>query len=598
MGDGAVTALIGEAGHPGVLRWFRRPVRTIASFSPTEIGDALREVEGAVAGGLSAAGFLAYESAPGLDPALVTRSSAGRPLAWFGLFEDSQLTTRLEVGQALTTGAPSAPTLRPTWRPSMDRKEYEEKVGSIKAFLAEGDSYQVNFTFKLHGEAPADLLQMFLDISSDYRVEHSSFVSTEEFSIVSGSPELFFQLEGRRIISRPMKGTERRGLTSTEDESLASSLLKSEKNRAENLMIVDMIRNDLGKICDPGTVRVRSLFDVERFWTVLQMTSTVEGMTSAPVAEIFAALFPCASVTGAPKVRTMQIIRELETAPRGVYTGCIGYLLPGRRAKFSVAIRTAWIDSKASLAEYGVGGGIVWDSSPGAEYDECLLKSRALTAVVPEFDLLETMLWEEGRGYFLLRGHLQRLAGSARFFSYPLNLSALEERLDRLQRSMPGPRSKVRLLLRRAGDIEIQRSPIVGLDITENITVEVSKKTVDSGNIFLFHKTTNRVVYQEAIGGSKCDDVILMNERGEITESTVANIVVEKDGKLVTPPVRCGLLPGTFREELLGRGEIAESVLLLDDLLGSPRIMLINSVQKWIPVTLKRPGVTSSAPPV
>ncbi len=351
-------------------------------------------------------------------------------------------------------------------------------------------------------------------------------------------------------------------------------------------MIVDMIRNDLGRICDPGTVKVRALFDVERYWTVLQMTSTVEGVTSASFTEIIEALFPCASVTGAPKIRTMEIIRDLETEARGVYTGCVGYVLPGRRARFSVAIRTVWVDVVSGAAEYGVGGGIVWDSSPAQEYEESLLKGRALVAPLPQFDLLETMLWEAQAGYFLLDRHLGRLAGSARYFGYPLNLAELGARLDEIEGSMPGPRCKVRVLAASDGSWTIGSSALSSDDDRVELLVVFADTAVDSSDVFLYHKTTNRIVYENAINGAISDDVILVNERKEITEFTVGNIIIEKGGKRLTPPVESGLLAGTFRGFLLDRGEIEEAVLRPEDALNSPRIWLINSVQKWTPVTL------------
>lgn len=581
-----VTVLIGEGGSSGLLRSFVGLVRIVEANSAEEVMPVLREVEAAVALGLSAAGFVAYEAAPGLDSALSTWDSGSRPLAWFGLFEGSQLVFRKDLEAGLRREPGGFVASLQDWKPSMQRSDYTGKVEQIKHYLASGESYQVNLTFKLLGGASRNNFGMFFDILSDYRLNYPSYLSTSKFTIISGSPELFFELSNERILTRPMKGTERRGHTIEEDDYFVEWLKVSEKNRAENLMIVDMIRNDLGKICEPGTVRVRSLFDVERYWTVLQMTSTVEGTSSDSFAEIMAALFPCASITGAPKVRTMEIIKELEAAPRGVYTGCIGYLLPQGRAKFSVAIRTAWVEADSSQAEYGVGGGVVWDSDADKEYEECLLKAGTLWTVVPEFDLLETMLWEGETGYFLLDRHLQRVAGSARYFGYPLEREAVEEKLRALEASMPGPRCKIRVLVGRDGAIEVQRSEIERAENTEAVKVEMSPNTVDSNDLFLYHKTTHRVVYKKAMCGSKTNDVILFNERNEVTESTIANVVVDRGGKKLTPPVECGLLAGTYRDFLLKRGEIGERILRREDLLESSQIWLINSVQKWIPVTL------------
>lgn len=580
------TALIGEGGRPGVFRSFRRPVSTVQACSAAEVSSALHEVEAAASSGLCAAGFLAYEAAPGLDSALSAADPDGRPVAWFGLFEGSELVTLDDLELAGDAGTAGASARSPDWRPSMDRRQYVEKVARIKGHLERGDSYQVNFTFKFLGHFQNNSLRIFLDFASDNRTIHSAYIETRDFVILSASPELFFDLNDRRILCRPMKGTSRRGLTTEEDDLLVDTLRFSTKNMAENVMIVDMIRNDLGKICEPGTVRVPSLFDVERFWTVLQMTSTVEGMTTASFSEIMTALFPCASVTGAPKVRTMEIIRQLETGARGVYTGCIGYVLPDRRAKFSVAIRTAWLDVASGSAEYGVGGGVVWDSSASEEYQECLLKAGALTTSVPQFDLLETILWEQEDGYFLLDRHLDRLVGSARYFGYSISLPELEARLVDIEGSMPGPRCKVRVLAACDGSCTIETSALQPHDYRGKLLVEFSNKTVDSSNVFLYHKTTHRLIYENAIDGANCDDVILVNERNEITEFTVGNIVVERDGQQLTPPVESGLLSGTFRGFLLDRRDIDEAVLRPEDVVNSTRIWLINSVWKWTPVTL------------
>jgi para-aminobenzoate synthetase/4-amino-4-deoxychorismate lyase len=343
-------------------------------------------------------------------------------------------------------------------------------------------------------------------------------------------------------------------------------------------MIVDMMRNDIGRIAEIGSVHVPSLFDVERYPTVWQMTSTVAAKTHASVTAILKALFPCASVTGAPKARTMEIIAELESSPRRIYTGAIGFIAPNRRAQLNVAIRTVLIEKRSGEAEYGVGGGVVWASTATGEYEECLTKARVLTAARPEFRLFETILCTPSDGLFLLDQHLARLRDSAEYFGFDYSDDAAREALGKVQcRSQP---MRVKLLVSLKGTVSVELSPF---NVQSAIThVRLSAFPVDSQTIFLYHKTTHRKVYEDAIAEMpECDDVILWNERGEITESTIANVVVEIDGEFFTPPVACGLLAGVFREKLLKEGTIKERIVTVAEFKQSPRIFLINSLRQW-----------------
>jgi para-aminobenzoate synthetase / 4-amino-4-deoxychorismate lyase len=352
-----------------------------------EISGVLATVERAVRDGLYAAGFLAYEAAPAMDDACSTHTSGGLPLARFGLFRDMAPLQQSWWGSPTNADHPlgmvpgRCPSTHPTlvdWQPSISRQQYGDAIHRIKHYIAQGDTYQVNHTFRLRSPFCGDAWPFFLRLCQAQRPRYGAFLDIGSHVICSASPELFFQLDGQRIVCRPMKGTSPRGQTAPDDQRLRSALSNSAKDRAENAMIVDMVRNDIGRIARPGTVRVESAFDVEPYPTLFQMTSTVAGTTSASFAEIMRALFPAASITGAPKIRTMQIIRELEPDARGVYTGCIGYLAPGRQARFSVAIRTVTIDRAAGQAEYGVGGGIVWDSTAEGEYAECCTKAAIL----------------------------------------------------------------------------------------------------------------------------------------------------------------------------------------------------------------------------
>ncbi len=388
-----------------------------------------------------------------------------------------------------------------------------------------------------------------------------------------------------------MKGTSPRGLTPEQDREKAAALQASEKNRAENLMIVDMVRNDLGHVAEPGSVQVTDLFALEKYPTVWQMTSTVTAKTQAPVCEIFRALFPPASITGAPKARTMALIAEIETTPRRIYTGAIGFIAPERRAQFNVAIRTLLVDHVRKQAEYGVGGGIVWDSECETEQDECRTKARILDTYVPPFSLLETLLWSPVAHYALLDRHVARLVESAEYFDTPLDTAALRKRLHAFADDLPARPHKVRLLVASNGTISLEAEPITPFSESAPRPVALAREPVDSSDPFLYHKTTHRRVYEKALAARPgFADVILFNAKGEVTESTRANVLAEIGGALCTPPVSCGLLPGTGRAELLANGTVTERVITLDDLLHSPRIFLVNSVRGIVPVAVTFDG--------
>ncbi len=563
---------------------FREPVAVVETWRVDEVAAGLRRVEAMVqAHDLWAAGFLNYEAAPAFDPAFQVRTGGDMPMLWFGLYAGVQ-----RSGSPIGFWPPDAYTLG-EWTPSVGAKAYEAAIHTIKAHIERGETYQVNYTLRLRAPFSGEAETLFWTLVQAQQCAYAAYVDIGQFAICSASPELFFSLDDGQLTMRPMKGTAARGLTLAADEAQAEWLHNSEKNRAENVMIVDMIRNDLGRVAETGSVRVPRLFEVERYPTVWQMTSTVTAASRAPFREIMAALFPCASITGAPKVRTMEIITGLETAPRRTYTGSIGFLTPQMRAQFNVAIRTVLIDRAAEEAEYGVGGGIVWDSTVGEEYTECQIKARVLTERRPAFSLLETILWTPGEGYYLLGEHLKRLRDSATFFAIPIDFPAIQRSLRRVSEAFQRRPHRVRLLVAPDGaptcqtfPLPLSRPPASGL-----VHLGLADEPIDSTNVFLYHKTTHRTVYETARQRHpNCDDVLLWNERGEITETTIANIVVQIDGELFTPPVRCGLLPGTQRAILLAQGKIRERVMPLATLAECERIYLINSVRKWREATL------------
>lgn len=385
-----------------------------------------------------------------------------------------------------------------------------------------------------------------------------------------------------------MKGTTKRGNSFSKDQANSSWLFHSEKNRAENIMIVDLLRNDLNMIAKPGTVQVPKLFEIEQYPTVHQMTSTITAKVSENIllVDIFKALFPCGSITGAPKVSTMKIIADLETTSRDVYCGAIGFITPNKKAIFNVPIRTVVIDQQTGKATYGVGGGITWDSTTEDEYDEIITKASLLEEDRPEFQLLESILLDNGH-YFLLEEHLNRLKNSALYFGFSFQLANVVNTLNYFASQNNKGLLKVRFLLSKNGEITTE-TQLITQPTGVPIKVMVAEEPVKKNNPFLYHKTTNRKIYSGFQMKKPADvfDVLLWNEDEELTEFTNGNIVLEIDGIHWTPPVNSGLLAGTFRELLIKNGEILEKTLTVNDLKNCNKVWFINSVRKWLEVDL------------
>jgi len=554
-------------------RRFSRPTAVLTAHDASEVVPLLAEVESAAARGLFAVGFVAYEASSAFDRALVTQRPA-TPLARFALFE-----TCVEVDDL-----PEVPPLPPLdWAPEVDEATYAQRVRQIREFIAAGDTYQVNFTLRLRAaDSGIDPYALFRQMNSCRRTGYAFFWQDEDLAIAGASPECFFELDGSTILSRPMKGTAPRGRTTSEDTEIAARLAASEKDRAENLMILDMVRNDLGRIATVGSVRTEDVFHIERYATVHQMTSTARAETQASLAEIFAALFPAASMTGAPKARTMEIIRDLEASPRSVYSGCMGVVGPGRRASFGVAIRTAVLDRTKDEWTYGVGGGIVWDSTPEAEAAEWRTKAAiVLQPPQPDFSLLSTTRWTPEDGYFLLERHLERLADSARYYDWNISLDRVRSALEDYAARLTGPR-RIRLTVDRRGAIEIEDFVLpVWPDFPR---VALAPEPVESSFPQLFHKLDRRALYdQMRASRPDVDEVILFNEAGEITEGTYSNVLVRVGENMWTTPISCGLVPGVYRAELLAKGEVRERVIGVEELATADEIRLINSVRGMSP---------------
>ena len=568
------TALFDFRNSPLSTR-FSQLSRTLVAKRLDEVVPLLESADAESRAGNYVALMLSYEAAPALDSALHTHNESALPLAWAAVFPE----------QSRISQIPDSPFCISRWKPAIARIEYDSAIAKIHELIARGDTYQVNYSFPLFANFRGEPLALYRALNLAQGGEYSCFLDLGRYQILSLSPELFFERKGQTVRTKPMKGTVRRGRWLAEDKELASWLSNSAKDRAENVMIVDLLRNDLGKVSLSGSVEVSSLFDVERFETVWQMTSTVTSTLkpNTSLVELMRALFPCGSITGAPKIRTMEIIRELELQSRGIYTGTIGLLQPGGDCVFNVAIRTVVVDAESGEATFGVGGGITIDSTAEGEYDECLVKAKFLNTPPQSFDLFESILLENGQ-YFLIERHLNRLRNSAEFFGFQFSEPAAISALEVLKTDHPDGRSKVKLTLKKDGSLVTDVSAI---EPTKLWRVGLANSPVDSNDRLLFHKTTHREFYAKQVESrTDCDDLLFFNEREELTESSVANVVLKLEGKLVTPPVTAGLLAGTFREQLIVDGEIEERTIYRYELRQATELFLINSVRKWIKAEL------------
>lgn len=549
-----------------------------------EIPAIFASIDKALQSGHYVAGFLSYEAGYHFEPAAMrsVSRSQGRdvPLAWFGVYRkplvwdefqnppaDSPVNEQiLAEPEEISVGIPLV--------------EYCERIQQIRRYIEAGDLYQANFTLMTRQPWSGGAEALFEKMMDNQPVAYGALINTGQVHILSASPELFFRKQGNRITARPMKGTSRRGRDLVEDAQKAQWLADDEKNRAENVMIVDLLRNDLGRICSTGSVEVIDLFAVERYPDLLQMTSTVRGDLKPGISyyEIFRSLFPCGSITGAPKIRTMQVIRELEGEPRGIACGAIGFFSPAGDAIFSVAIRTLTL--RDGQLQMRVGSGITYDSDSETEYAECLLKSQFLSRRPQRFELVETIGW--ANGYFLLDLHLQRLKDSAEYFGFRLELENVREQLHKSAECFQKEsRRRVRLLLSRSGLISISSEPLSAFSGPASLLVAAER--TDSSDALLRHKTTERLLYDDVVANARSRgfaDALFLNERGEVTECAIHNVMIAKDGKLKTPPITCGLLPGVYRQYLLtAHPNIQEAVITLEDIMTADRIFIFNSVR-------------------
>jgi para-aminobenzoate synthetase/4-amino-4-deoxychorismate lyase len=566
-------------GHPWL---FEHPDDVIVAYRLHEISECLDKLIAATKSGKWVAGYLAYDAAPGLDANMVVHrsaSSAPVPLLLFGVFSrgpsviDTALAPRIyRLGE---------------WVPDEDHTTYTGKIDQIREAIRAGLTYQTNYTFRMRTAFSGDPLAYYQALCDAQQASYSMYIETDSLAILSASPELFFALNQNHVLTRPMKGTAPRGRYLEEDNRLQQWLQNSEKNRAENIMITDLLRNDIGRIAVTGSVRTTALCEVERYPTVWQMTSTVEGDIPHRMdwTDVMRALFPSGSITGAPKLSTMKIIAGLESSPRSVYCGSLGYADPKGSAVFNVAIRTVVLDKRTGRAEFGTGGGVTWDSRPQEEYQESMTKSQFLTSHRPAFSLLETLRLENGV-YWLLSYHMSRLLASAAYYGFPAVASDIMACLDTMAASHPTGPWKVRITVSPAGAIGTDATSISRVPMHAQ-AVAWAASPINASNPLIFHKTTARDLYDHHHPlPSDVFDHLLWNQDGEVTEFTRGNLVVWQDGHFWTPARDSGLLAGTLRAALLSHGVIQEKTITRQDLHGVRRAWFINSLHGWVALAL------------
>ncbi len=609
-------------------RIFVDPVRVFAPNSAAELAGMFAGIEGAVAAGQFAAGFFTYECGACFEPKAAMRASghpATGPLAWFaifdrcyrfdhatGIFPDGEPPCLAQFRMDASVADKLRGELDVQASLGLKEDEYAQRIAAIHEWIRAGDVYQLNYTMPYTVRVRGSIAALYERLAERQPVDYGAFLHSQTGRrILSFSPELFFRVEqddaSRRIVTQPMKGTAARGRTTCEDRERAEWLQNDAKNRSENVMIVDLLRNDLGRIATFGSVRAESLFAVERYPTLWQMTSTVTAELRPEVGfyDIFRALFPCGSITGAPKVRAMQLIGEIEEQRRGVYTGAIGFF-SRERTVFNVAIRT--LELKNDCGTMGVGSGIVIDSNAAQEYDECTLKAEFLTGsacrnslggiLSDRFLLIETMLWDHG--FPLLELHLDRLTDSADYFGIECDRAAVKAAIaEYARRFTDGAPRKVRLLMHShgGGDGWDGTGPHIADEILSPAAdratsgrVSISPHRNDPADRWLYHKTTQRPLHalaHQSAAEAGYDDVLFLNLRGEVTEGAISNVFIEKNGRWFTPPLECGLLAGVYRRHVLEtRDDAEEKVLTLDDLRSADAIYVCNAVRGLRRVTL------------
>jgi para-aminobenzoate synthetase / 4-amino-4-deoxychorismate lyase len=573
--------LLDDARDVGAVaaRLYVDPVEVITANTIAGIAPALDQARQEQANGRYVAGYLSYDASAAFEPKLAARDTAST-LLWFGVFDGYE-----EIAaEAVTDWLPDpdgAWAAAPV--PNIRFDDYAAAFEKVQAYIAAGDIYQANLTFQNTIAFAGHPLSLYANIRRRAKAGYGGVVWTGTDWVLSFSPELFFALHNGKVTTKPMKGTAKRCPDPAADMAAGLALQNDPKQRAENLMIVDLLRNDVSRVAVPGSVAVPKLFALESYPTVHQMVSTVTAEVTAGVdgVDVIAALFPCGSITGAPKIRAMEIVAEVEQEQRGLYTGSIGRMDPDGHCAFNVAIRTLHIEQGASRATLGLGGGLVADSQLHGEWEECLAKG-AFVNDTRQFDLIETMRFHPEEGIFLLERHLSRMKDSARTLGFEFDRHAARNDLQAATFLLTGAH-KIRLLLSRLGHITIEIAPLPPMTDAA-IGVRCVPLSVEAHDFRLRHKTTDRAFYDQARIKAGCSEVVFTDHDGYLTEGSFTNVFVRRDGVLLTPPLSRGLLPGVLREELIETGIAVEAKLTPDDL--KEAFFVGNAVRGLIPAVL------------
>ncbi len=561
---------------------FSNPIQIISATSFPEVNTGLAAISDLQLRGYYLAGYLSYDAGLMLDAPISTRHTQNVPLLWFGVYDS---VIRKDYTDACIPAYDEAELVSDEHLNISD-EEYLTSVTRIKEYIAAGDVYQVNYTCKLLFQNAGTAMGLFSRLRKVHPVCHSAYINTGSFQVISLSPELFIRRTGDRLQTRPMKGTIKRGLSYEEDIVFAHFLQQDVKNRAENVMIVDLMRNDIGRVCKYGSVSVPEIFQIESYRSLLQMTSEVEGTLKdgLTTSDILESVMPAGSITGAPKIRSMQIIDQLESASRGVYCGSIGMFQPGGDFLLNVAIRT--IIQRGETCEMGIGSGIVADSDPHSELKETLLKGSFLKMTPIDFQLLETLAYLKDRGYVFFEEHMTRMKNSAAFFGWRFDQSGIRKSLlniaeEHIEHELESEYARVRFLVSISGEINIVWTDIGAVTITP-VKLLLAQRKTNSDDVFLYHKTTKRELYDQDLYQARkigYFDVLYTNQRDELTECSFTNIMFEIDAKWYTPPIACGLLPGIWRQNAISQGRVTERILTIQDLAKATRIVVCNSVR-------------------
>lgn len=541
-------------------RLYRDPVDMIVATTRDEVSNALERLR---AESRPVAGFVSYEAGHALEHRIARLGSGSPlPLIWFGVFDGYVEVAPADVSKMLPD--PLAGWLgKPV--PRMSRRDYGKAFDRVAEYIAAGDIYQVNLSYRADVATAGHPLSLYAGLRKRALAGYGGVVWTGRDWLLSLSPELFFALQDGKVTTRPMKGTAARGNNVANDAAAIEALSSDPKQRAENLMIVDLLRNDLSRVAQPGSVAVPRLFSVETYPTIHTMTSTVTAQLrdGRDAVDLLSAIFPCGSITGAPKIRAMEVIDEVEGDARGAYTGCIGRIDPDGSAAFNVAIRTLHLHEGDPRGTIGLGGGIVADSRPGEEWDECLAKGK-FVADPRSFDLIETMRFDPAGGIHLLERHIARIGESARTFGISFDRHAARNALQAATFRISAPR-RVRLMLSGTGRTAIEITRLAPVP-DGPVDVALAPLPVDSDDFRLRHKTSDRQFYRDALAKAGTFEVALVDNKGFVTEGAFTNIFVKGEGALLTPPLSRGLLPGVLRAELIANGSATEADLRPADL--------------------------------